>query len=257
MNVSQVRLQLGLALTACAAACGSEPSGGTDTGNGFASLELALESTSGGGAITGLDRQGTAITVSAANANVRRIDLHLPGDKPCSGIDTSMLPSNVKCNSAKMRIEGPFAVDLITGTATPALANITLPRATYKRVDIEFEPAASLGGNTIVVSGSMPRAGAPTPFDMELDFVAQAKFENTAGVTIGGSTAQDVFLLLDVAKWFTTAPITTCVADGDIGIEGGRIKIDSDHLRGPCNMIRNGIHDAIRDSGTLRGRARP
>jgi hypothetical protein len=59
----------------------------------------------------------------------------------------------------------------------------------------------------------------------------------------------DLAVELDVALWFGTLPITTCIDDGDLVIDG------QNHLlianSGDCSTVENDLKEAMKTSGQL------
>lgn len=244
---------IALALAAC----------GTDTGNGLVTIKTGLTSsdtgTGGGDASkpSGRDQQGTVFTVESARAFVRHVEFQRPGGK-CDDFK----PSNkefVKCDGGKIRVNGPFIADLVTQEATPSLAGVEITADTYNRVDIRLDEAKSseslvpstdpLSQETLVASGTFFDQGSETRFTLALKFTEDARFEADQGIVIEETGAQDVFLRLDVARWFSSLPITKCIRDRDLEVQNGTLTIE-DKGRS-CSDVENALKEAIKTSGRL------
>ncbi|MCK6546229.1 hypothetical protein L6R52_10300 [Myxococcota bacterium] len=260
-----------LAVSAALAACG------TETGNGLGTVSVKAGLTSSSVAaqsdaapveppvLVGTDAQGTPLRIVTASTYVRRIDFDRPGGKTDCGEYKPSNTERVKCDGGKLRLNGPFVIDLVTRTATPSLDGLELLPDVYKRVEVFMEagragdgPVAAgdaLDGATLVASGSIAYpAGSATDFDLSLRFTDMAAFTSAEGITVeAGTTPQDVLLDLDVASWFAALPITQCLDDGDLTIENGRIAI-ADKGNGSCKMIEAELKDAIKASGRLAKR---
>ena len=248
-----MKSQCASALSCLLIACGAESGSGAG-GDELTSVttSIGLTSTQNATQFASADAQGTLLSLTEVRANVKNIELFLPGGKPCDSLDPSQLGPKVHCDSAKVRIDGPFAIDLLTQTATPAIPRLDLPAGAYTRVDIRLEKAMSgpapLADNSFFVSGTLPNGGTTLEFDFNLDAPLDARFEDLAGVTSTSATA--LLLLLDVDAWFSNAPITRCLDEGDVTPAAGHVSLGDG--RGRCNMIRNSVADAIRSSGRLR-----
>lgn len=235
---------------AFALACGAE------TGNGVAIVTMKL--TAEDDTLDTVDAQGTAFNLERAQVNVRHIELLAPGDKLCNDADYEDTGFVVHCDSAKIRIEGPIVVDLITGETTPSLDAVKVPAATYQRVDVRIDDAKSADGlvegndrlldHTLDASGTFQYQGASTDFDFRLNVNEDVRFEAPGGVTITEDGAKEVLLLLDVATWFTALPITRCLDDGDLTVANGRLELED---QGRCSNLQNSLKDAIKRSARL------
>jgi hypothetical protein len=238
-------------LTASLAACGG------DGGDGAATIKIGLKGEAGASAPTGRDQQGSAFTFSTARAYIRHIELDLPDDKKCADLTPEELGS-LHCDSDKLRLDGPFAIDLMTGEATPSLAGINIPAGVYKRVDIRFDDVKPDDGivdasdplqdNTMVATGSFDNQGSDTPFELVLKFNEDARFESPEGIEVTAD-AGEFGLWLDVAQWFRAIPVTQCIDDGDLETKDGTLMMQDD--RGSCSDIENALKNAIKTSGQL------
>lgn len=244
---------LGLGSAALLAACGAE------TGNGVATVVMKLTGENGGAFVT-TDQQGTSFGIESARAHIRRIDFEAPGQQLCKDEDYADSGIVVHCDSAKIRIETPLVIDLMTGQTTPSLANVKIPAATYKRVDARFSPARVADGevqstdrlaeHSIDISGAFQHMNMETDFKMRLAFEEDAIFSNSEGITVAEGGVEQVLLLLDVRQWFTQLPITACIDDGDLVVENGSLEIE-DRGGARCNMLEKSLKDAIKASSQL------
>lgn len=247
-------------LTLAAAACGAE------TGNGLGPTVTMLATQSGSGlhvaqdppVLNGADAQGTPLTVAHARVSVRRIELESPGGPLCKDSDFVDSGFTVSCETDKIRIEGPIVVDLMTGASTPSLERVLLPAATYRGASVRLEqakmrevlmPGDPMIGSTLVADGELDYRGQPTPYDLALKFNEDARFESSTGVAVTDEAAERVLLLLDVSRWFSAVPLTTCLDDGDLTIDGGRIHVVDKGRR--CSDVEKQLKDAIKGSSKL------
>ncbi len=244
-----------------ALACGAE------TGNGLGPTVTLRATQSGSGlhaaqdppVLRGADAQGTPLSVAHARVSVKRIELEKQvGGEACREADFVDSGFSVTCDGDKLRIEGPIVVDLMTGASTPSLERVVLPAATYQRVDVRLEQARAgdvlmagdpLIGATLVADGELDYRGQPTPYDLALKFNEDARFESSTGVTVSEAGAEQLLLLLDVTQWFAAVPLTGCLDDGDLTIEGGRIHVIDKGRR--CSDVEKQLKDAIKGSSKL------
>jgi hypothetical protein len=112
----------------------------------------------------------------------------------------------------------------------------------------------ALNGNTIIMSGtfkfdSNDEVEPEKTFEMALTFTADVRFEGPdTDIVLDESKAEDLVLKLDVAMWFNTLPITTCIDTGDLVIVENHLEIvDS----GDCSTIENDLKEAMKASGQL------
>ena len=237
-------------LPACA---GVETGNGRSEGTTTATVKLALRSTGGAAPVTH-DAQGTAFTFTAARAVVRHVELSLPDGRPCSELDLGGLDPRIACDASGLRVEGPFLVDLLTGAATPALADIAVPAGVYDRVDVRFHddedavpPGDPLAGYTLLVEGTF--GSDAKPFRLRLAFNEDARFERPGGLALAEDAAQTVLLWLDVSAWFEELPLTECLSEGRFDEVGGVIQIEDSG--GGCSDIENALKEAIKESSSL------
>jgi hypothetical protein len=246
-----------------AVGCGAETGNGLDNGLkmqlvGGTSAALSPRDAA---RYTARDAQGSPLTIQASRVNVRHVEFELPGGRPCAGWDFGTSGLEIKCDSAKFRIEGPIVFDLITGAPTPSFAGLRIPPNTYKRVDVRIDDVTSddthvpagdpLRGASLVATGSITIAGdddddppVTTPFDLSLRFDEDARFESAGGITVSESGGEDVLLSLDVTQWFANLPITECVKDDDLELVNGRLQIRD--RGGKCSAIERELKDSIK-----------
>jgi hypothetical protein len=245
-------------------ACDAGPRGGTDIGNALSAIEMAARSSDDPGAEdpAGDDAQGTALTVQAARAYLRHIQLDLPTGTPCDSLGDSDdgLVAPLSCEADKLTIEGPFVIDLLERTSDPSLQDLRLPELTYTRVDVRFDDADPEDGlvdeadplaeSTLLVQGEFEYQAATTTYTVLLDFNEDARFESPEGIRVTDEEVSTLLLSLDVARWFSALPITQCLDAGDLVVDGGHVDLNDDQ-GGACGALENELKDAIKESGRL------
>jgi hypothetical protein len=223
------------------------------------------------------EAQGGAFAIEHARAVVERIELYLPeGSEDESSDDKSSDDKSVDDKSSddttaddsvsgsddgdKITIRGPFVVDLVDGSSTPEIANVTIPAGHYRRVDVRFsnnghgklDASDPLHDLTFVADGKFtPNGAAEMPFNLALDFNEDARFESENGIDISEESVHDVLLQLDVSQWFSALPVGNCMEEGALAADGGMLVIDE---RAECSHIERDLKDAIKTSGRLEHR---
>lgn len=211
---------------------------GLDTGNadpGYVELALAADDKDP------VDQTGNVFVLATARAHVRHVELYLPTGVSCEGFSG--------CDGDKIRVDGPWDVDLLTGHATPAFPRVEVPLGTYRRIDIRFEPDDD--DVTLAATGTVADDDDDdvSPFSLALDFNETARFETPAGIVVGADAVQDAVARLDPAGWFAALPLIDCAGNGEIPIENGTIIITDGS--GSCSEVEGVVRDAIKGSGRL------
>jgi hypothetical protein len=228
----------------CAVAAGVGCAG-LDTGNAndVATIKVALSAGPG----QPVDANGTAFAVTKADATVERVDLYLPAGVSCAevpGLGAAGSASKFTCESDKIRANGPWRVNLLTGAAVPAFPAVPVVEGTYRRIDVEFEDDDA----DLVLEGTVPLNNQSVPFRFRGELDAEVRFEGAEVVARLDQAAQAI-LKLDPTGWFAGVPIAQCVADGDLEIVGGVLELaDGD---GACDDIEDLIEDALSGSGEI------
>ena len=215
---------------------GSAACTGLDTGNadlGKVELGLAVLDEDP------VDQNLNVFTLTRVEARVRDIELILPDGVSCDGV--------AGCESNKIRVIGPWTIDLLTGVGTPPLPTLEVPATTYRRIDVRFEPDDA--DVTLSARGTVPFRGAATPFALDLKFDETARFESATGVVVAADALRSVVMRLDPRVWLSDLPLVACADDGDLPIVDGTIVLADGN--GSCSDVENVIKDAIKESGRI------
>lgn len=230
---------LSLPLVACSGAEGA----------GVAVRASAVQSP---GDLVAEDDGGTVFAIEAASLAVRDIRLDLPDGTTCGDIEELLVGAHCEPSDDAVGgedtivIDGPFAVDLTTGVATPGLEDVVIPAGLYRRIDVRADDA---GDVTFAVSAAFELDGAAHHLELALDFNEDIRLEDPAGVEIGDDS--DLIAELVVDDWLAGIDIGACVADGDAEVEGTVVYIDEGSTSGDCSDIENVIKDNLKRSGQL------
>ncbi len=255
-----------LLLSPFADSCGGD--GGIKTGNG---LDVTIEAVSTyepapaasakaagvrGEAAPSLpapDANGTVFNFDEIRLHLDRIEFQLPSGTNCADYEGYPFVPPVSCTGNQVRVDGSVIADLVTGETTPALGELNIPSGTYRRVDVRIKPGDSLEGNSIQAAGGFDYEGIASTFNFALAFTDNVKFEDDDGIEITADDFEHVLLDMDVAQWLSNLPITQCINDGELVIDGDNHLVieDASEPSSPCNGIENELKQAIKDSGQL------
>ncbi|MCW5827891.1 MAG: hypothetical protein KIT79_01120 [Deltaproteobacteria bacterium] len=210
---------------------------------------------------------GTVFYVNSASVSIRTIDIELPEGTTCADLGAVTLPENVTCKESeeddddgpRVRVTGPYVVDLMTGTSTPSLADLLLPPLVYNKIKIKFDSVDEddeeelvdtedpILGNTLVAAGSFNYDSTDYTFDLALDFDEEVEFENVDGAAIDAATLNNLIVELDVNAWFASVGVGECIIDGDlVADETGHVTINDS--TDECDIL-DSIKDAVEASG--------
>lgn len=223
----------------------------------------------------GEDASGAVFTVTDATIVISQIDIELPEGTTCADVGDVTAPVSCKESEAddddgpRIRVDGPFVVDLMTGVSTPSLADLMLPPLVYNSIKIEFkdsiddiegeddeavaiiDPTDPLLGHTMHAAGTFNYNLTDYTFDLFLDFSEEAEFQNVSGATVDPATLNNLVVSFDVSTWFSDVHIGECLesgGDGSVLLDGSNVTIDEDH---DCGNIEDSIKDALESSGDL------
>lgn len=208
------------------------------------------------------DAQGSDFTIERARVFIRRVELDLPDGQRCEDIDPSVLvgatcqaPETAQDN-AKIKLQGPFVIDLLTATSSPSLDEIIVPALDYKRIDYRVDDGDEEGGlspgdelidRSFIVDASFDYKGQPTTLKLRLNFNEDLRLEReqASAATASGR----VVVELDAAKWLQGASITSCLDDGELERVDGVVIIDDKLDR--CDEIEDQIKANIKEMSRL------
>lgn len=241
---------------------------------------FALESTSSlshsSEDLTFADSNGTVYTVTESRLVVQEIEMELPNFIDCTDIEAQLAPE-VKCdsafddetdfsdddisNSAELKIEGPFVLDLVSGELNPPLGEIRIPAVTYQEVDVEFEKATSttrgvssgdeiIGNSWIVRAEFQDEKGGERNLVMRVGFSGEIDVEPDRGINVPEGSR--VTFTFDVARWLENIPLTSCLRDGDLKTSGQQVLVTNSTDSGECLNMKARLENTLKVSGGVR-----
>lgn len=253
-----VTLASGVAL----AACGNQDDNSTE----FATVSMNLTvDVSDAPAPAGDAGSGetSALVVHKAQAFIRHLEFYR-ADAACDDDDDddrdAGYAGDAGCpDGEKLRVDGPWIVDLMTGESTPSMAELRIPAGSYRRIDVRFEDAdknaakgldvpAELKDLSLVASGDYHGEVAES-FDLRLKFNNDARFESRAGIDLRAEAPSDVMLMLDVQSWFDVVSLDECFRKDRLDVVDGSLQIDDEKQR--CNDVENAIKREMKHAGRI------
>lgn len=236
-------------LLALAAGCGSGTGGpASDSANldgDAAPVNISFRAVEGSAAaLATTDATGAPVDITSANVTIKRIDIKLPDGLQCATLDVPLPPFAVCDNDDddsiddssddspgddsddddKIKLVGPFVVDLLTGASTPSLSDLTLPSGMVREIKIRL--------SHLSVTGTATLDGTPTPFAIDFDADEDIEYEDLTGFEISEAVSvNEIVLSFDVTKWFAGVDMAACAAD--------------------CSEFEDVIEDNVEASGTF------
>lgn len=249
-----------VALGACA---------GSETGNGANEHRVDIEMVAFNALprLAATDVDGVDFDIADAIASVERLDFILPGGESCTARLERSRPGTIvgaeaydaECDDddQRLRVLGPWVVDLVTGAFDPPLGTLVLPAGAYARIEATMRPGdpddglvavgSVLDGATFFVSGTVLIARDTRHYTLTLDFNEKAKFAADTALTL--DAASDIALLLDVRTWFSELPLAACISAGDVPIDAGVFQLDQ--AERSCANVGARVRAAIKDAGKI------
>lgn len=205
------------------------------------------------GTFTVQDSLGAMITLSAIEVKVQEIDIGLPSGITCAGV------VGLYCKGGDAAVRGPYAMNLMSGAATPSINFIKLPEGIYSSIGLDFlQPA--FGPDSALIPGSSRynmairgRVAAPdsasSSFELKLDLSDGLDFQDTAGFRIESTALNNLLLKLDVDGWFAGTDFSSCLNQAKaIADSAGTIVLEGD---GSCDGLGLRIRKNIEASSEV------
>jgi hypothetical protein len=217
-----------MSLAVLAAGCGSgagpatNPSDPSNLDGDAAPVDISFRAVEGSAAaLATTDGTGAAVDIASATVTIERIDLKLPDGLQCTTLDVTLPPFAVCDNDNddpsddspsddsdddKIKLIGPFVVDLLTGESTPSLSGLTLPSGMVREVKVRL--------SRLSVAGTVTVDGTPTPFAIDTEADEEIEYEDLTGFEISeGVSVNEIVLSFDVTKWLAGVDMAACAAD--------------------------------------------
>jgi hypothetical protein len=255
---------------------GSTGAGAGSFATGTAAIAIAAADSLGDDGALGLtfqDKAGVDLDLVSARAYLRDIELYLPIGVTCSSI-ADQLAGGASCGSLgddspsdddedKIEIEGPFVVDLMTGTASPDLSSVRVPALPYRRVDFRLDDARVRDGlisagdpledRSIAIEADFVADGEVVRLSLTLDVRGDVRFRSADGISL--ETGDSLLLLFDTTGWMSDVEMDECLTGGDTAVVDGVLRLDGGDDRA-CRDLQRAVRDNIRESVRMGRRGR-
>ncbi len=193
------------------------------------------------------DDGALGFALQSAYVHLRDIELDLPDDVSCEDIADELVGASCDDNGQKIVVNGPFDVDLITGTSTPDLSLVEIPVGLYRRVDFRVDDNPD--ETSFAVVADFEYEGQAYTLDLSLDFNEDIRIETLPGVSVDESTNLIAEFVVD--DWLAGVDVGSCMEAGDVEVEGTRVIIDETSTSGSCSGIEDMIKSNMKDSGQM------
>ena len=223
-----------------------------------ATVALELRATTGAdtidpGSLTMADNGDVEYALQAASLHLRNIEIDLPDGLECGDI-AEALSGPATCETAeaandedKIVIDGPFDVDLVGGKAEPSIESVRIPVGDYKRIDFRVEDNAD--DVSFAVRAAFRHEDQDLTLDLSLDFNEDIRIEAEQGVSVTEET--DLIAEFVIDSWLAGVDIGSCIADGDVVMDGTTVVVDESSTSGSCSDIEDTIKNNMKNSGQL------
>ncbi|HET6345448.1 MAG TPA: hypothetical protein VFH51_10980, partial [Myxococcota bacterium] len=101
-------------------------------------------------------------------------------------------------------------------------------------------------GKSLQIKGTIAHNGAEIPFVVNISVDENIRFPLPATVSISGGTVASMVLSLDVTKWFSNLPITSCLQSGDLKVVDGTLVLQN--TSGACAALEEALVFSVMSS---------
>jgi hypothetical protein len=241
---------VGPLMMVCACVACAQVESGVEYGS--VDLNLVLSDGNVDAPVDGGTRATNSLSAETALAFVRHIEFYLP-EGHCVDSEPNTDAGDADCED-KLRVEGPWVVDLMTGKATPSMDDIRVPAGAYRRVDVRFEDAdknaakgidvpAELEDWTLVSTGAY-HGDVAAKFAMNLKFNEDARFQSDSGIVVTADGAREMLMALDVQRWFSAVSLEECFEKERLAVADDTLIIEDESKR--CNAVENAIKEVMK-----------
>lgn len=191
----------------------------------------------------------TTFTITEARMNIRDIRFDTSTSDTVSGTTYT--------------IDGPYIMDLLSGTALPTNIEFNAPAGNYQRVDIRLDESNIEDGllsdtdelltNALIVKGTHNYNGVTDgTFTLTIKVTEDIRFEPTNGIIVDTDAGADVTLNYNVTDWLenpdavgTMIDLTSCIAASQLMDDANHIAMDEGTQ---CEGISESIGNLIKEN---------
>ena len=245
---------------------------GVETGNATAVVQVRLTAAppqqSAGTPLVVVEEDGVPLRVDEAWVGLGWFDFRLPAGTTCADVDPAALAPPSRCEGDRVRVEGPWLVDLLTGAFHPALGALEVPALAYEGVDLHVDalgpPAVDANdpraGFSLGMQGVYDPDGEAIPFEFRFQYTTDIAVAPPQGLALSAGANEQLTVRLDATQWLAQVPLSACLADGKIEIEHGKLEIEAleveeEHgetvYEEPCEGVDHAIETGVEDSAEV------
>ncbi len=166
---------------------------------------------------------GEGVDVTTATVTVESIELWLPEVED------------------KIKIEGPFVFDLITGESTPPLSDFQIPSGTYKRIRLKAADEANPTIHVVAAVGEGVVVETVVNSDEEIDL------EPAGGLLVQEGSINAIVAEVDLSAVFTQFDLPACGSNGSLHESApGSYLVNADYpAGGACAGYETALEEAV------------
>jgi len=200
-------------------------------------------------------QDGEELEVSTATAQVWSLEFMLAEGQSCTpsvdGDDTVASFAHSWCKSGdRLRLDGGWAVDLMTGRFDPPLTELELPEVTIDAVKIHLKAADGLPAFAFAGSFELDGVVHSHAFELNGALVASFTLEQPLEVT---DDLWGLGLKLGFERWFEGLDLKPCLESAMRDNGGVHLQLDR-AANGRCNKIANAVRKALADRGKVKAK---
>ncbi|MBL8787578.1 MAG: hypothetical protein JNJ59_21925 [Deltaproteobacteria bacterium] len=244
-------LGLGVVLAMGAGCAGSETGNGQQSG-ARRPVAIVVQLT-GNPSLSGTDADGAELSVESGIALVDRLEFALPDGVDCDfPTVTAAYATHCDAGDARLVVDGPWTVDLVSGETWPPLDGLELPEGELGAIALKMKGDAGAARAALTLEGTFKasREAAGRPFALELGGAVVAKFDPGEALVVSRATT-GLGLWLDVTGWFATLRLGSCIAAGGVPEVDGVLLLNRAEKR-TCGNVEAALRTALVSSGRAR-----
>ncbi len=235
---------------------------GSETGNAQVHIpdqqpvvvEMTLSELLGGtDSLVAVGSDGEELEVSSAVAEVATLEFFLSEGQSCTssmdGDDTVASFAHAWCKSGdRLRIDGQWSVDLLTGRFEPPLEGLEFPEVSIEAVKVHMKPANDRPA--FAFAGSYELDGNVNTYAFDFRGSVPAEFQLETPLQVSDQL-WGIGLQFGFERWFESLELKPCLESGskdEDDEDGGHLQIDA-ASNGKCNKVANAVRAALVSGG--------
>lgn len=223
-----------LSLVLITASCSSDDSSENNTNE---NLKIVAKTTFSG---SGLNRMNNnSVIITEFKVNIREIEFEIDDDSHDDDYQDGFYDSD-----DDIELQGPFELDLTTGTST--ITSLNVPNLVYEEVEFEIakntNPNSDMFNKSVVLKGTI--SGIPFEFWHNVDEDIEVDFDDASNDIIVSNNLTTIALNFNLDGILSQVDLSSATdGNGDGLIEINPTNADGNQLL--ANIIKNKIKDYI------------